>query len=328
MKQVIVAGYGVKIRFRNGVFRIESKESVEELNPIDIEQVLIVSSGVSLSSKVVRKMIEYGIDLVFLDSRGLPIGRVYPVYINKTVDTRRAQYLAYYSGASIDIVKEIVYAKISNQAGLVKRYYYYTRDKLLRKDYEKLIDIRERVVDVNGDLNEVREVLRQLEAEAARIYWGSYASLVPRELGFEGRDQDSVDPVNMALNYGYGILYSECWKSLVLAGLDPYAGYLHVDRSGKPTLVFDYIEQFRFIVDYSILQLLRRKWKPMVNNGLLDYESRSRIIKAVNNFMDNQVSRACTGNPLTIRQVLKRKAFELASTLRGEMIYKGFIWEW
>ncbi|MET1159366.1 MAG: CRISPR-associated endonuclease Cas1 [Thermoprotei archaeon] len=326
-KTVVVSGYGVRIRFRKGVFRVEKRDGVEEYNPVEIEQVIVATSGVSLTSKTIRKMIEYGIDLVFLDSRGYPIGRIYPPYINRTVDTRRAQYSSYGGDRAIHFIKEVVYAKISNQAGLVKRYYYYTRSDYLREDYEKLIGIREEVVGVSGDYSEVIEKLRSLEARAARIYWGSYALLLPRELGFEGRDQDSMDPVNVSLNYGYGILYSECWKALVLAGLDPYAGYMHVDRSGKPVLVFDFIEQFRFIVDYALLGMFRHKWRPEIVNGLLEYGSRTRIIEAINNFLDKQTSEI-NGSVVTLRQAIKRKAFELASHLRGETLYTGFVWNW
>ena len=51
--------------------------------------------------------------------------------------------------------------------------------------------------------------------------------------------------MNALLNYGYGILYSQVWSALTLAGLEPFAGFLHVDRPGKPSLVLDFIEEFR-----------------------------------------------------------------------------------
>jgi len=328
VKTIVISDYGVKLRFRKGVFRVESRDRVVELNPLEVEQIVIATGGVSMSSKVVRKAVEYGIDLVVLDSRGYPIGHIYPVFINKTVDTRRAQYRAYYSGKAVDIIREIVYAKIANQAGLLKRYYYYTRINELREAYEELIAILDRVIDVSGALEEAREKLRLLEAEAARIYWPSYSILLPEELGFSTRDQDSPDPVNTTLNYGYGILYGECWKILVLAGLDPYAGFMHVDRSGKPVLVFDFIEMYRFTVDYTLLVMYRKGWKPEVINGILDYKSRSRIISSLNSFLEKQRGRYIDEKPRTIRQIMKKSAFMLASHLRGEGLFKGFVWDW
>lgn len=328
VKQIIISDYGVKIRYRNGVFIIESRNNREEINPIEIEQVIIATSGVWLSSKVVRKMIEYGIDLVFLDQRGYPLGRLYPPYINKTVYTRREQYLSHNDPRATYIVKEIVYAKIANQAGLLKRYYHITRISLLRDSYREIKAILEKIYSVEGVLEDIRDKLRQYEARAAQIYWSTYAELLPRDLGFESRDQDREDPVNISLNYGYGILYSECWKALVLAGLDPYAGYMHVDRSGKPVLVYDFIEQFRFIVDYVLVKLFRRGWKPVILNGFIEYGSRSKIILAINNFLDKTMTRRYGEKPLSLRQAIKKNAFQLASFLRNEAIYRGFIWEW
>ncbi|MER3513307.1 MAG: CRISPR-associated endonuclease Cas1, partial [Chloroflexota bacterium] len=60
-------------------------------------------------------------------------------------------------------------------------------------------------------------------------------------------------------NYGYGILYGQVERALVLAGLDPYAGFIHVDRPGKPSLVLDLIEEFRqAVVDRTVLGLVNK----------------------------------------------------------------------
>ncbi|MGI6604033.1 MAG: CRISPR-associated endonuclease Cas1 [bacterium] len=54
-----------------------------------------------------------------------------------------------------------------------------------------------------------------------------------------------MTPTNACLNYGYGILYQQCETALILAGLDIFAGFLHVDRPGKTSLVYDFMEEFR-----------------------------------------------------------------------------------
>ncbi|MDE0502645.1 MAG: CRISPR-associated endonuclease Cas1, partial [Candidatus Poribacteria bacterium] len=64
------------------------------------------------------------------------------------------------------------------------------------------------------------------------------------------------------LNYGYGMLYSQVWSALALAGLEPFAGFLHVDRPGKPSLVLDFIEEFRQpIVDRVVFAMINKKFK-------------------------------------------------------------------
>lgn len=329
MKQLIVAEYGVRLRTKRNQLTIEKRNGEKTSIPIhEIEQILIASSGVSLSSKTVRKAIEHGIDVVFLDSKGYPTGRVYPVYINKTVETRRKQYEAAVRRKGLDIAVEIVKAKILNQAGLLKRYYTYTRDQELRNAAEEVAKQASRIEGEAAGSDNPKATIIKIEAEAARTYWASYAKLVPKHLGFNNRDQDSQDPVNTSLNYSYGILYSESWKALVLAGLDPYLGYLHTDRSGNPTLVFDYIEQFRFIADMTLLSILRHGWTPRIVNGLLDYESRVKLITSLNTTLDETRTKYLSEAPATLRQVLRRNAFNLAAAVRGETVFKAYVHDW
>ncbi|MEM4591985.1 MAG: CRISPR-associated endonuclease Cas1 [Sulfolobales archaeon] len=329
MRQLIVVEYGARLRTSRNQVLIEKKNSEKYNIPIhELEQIIIASSGVSISSKTVRKILEHGIDLVFLDSRGYPTGRIYPVYINKTVETRRKQYEIAVRGKGLDIAIEIVKAKILNQAGLLKRYYAYTRDQELRNAAEEVIKHASKIsVEAPGSENP-KTVIIKIEAEAARTYWSSYAKLVPKHLGFNNRDQDSLDPVNTSLNYLYGILYSESWKALVLAGLDPYLGYLHADRSGNPTLVFDYIEQFRFIADMTLLSMLRHGWTPKIVNGLLDYESRRKLITSLNTTLDETKTKYLGEAPISLRQVIKRNAFNLAAAVRGETAFKSYVHSW
>ncbi|MEM1983571.1 MAG: CRISPR-associated endonuclease Cas1, partial [Sulfolobales archaeon] len=135
--------------------------------------------------------------------------------------------------------------------------------------------------DLNN-LQELRKEVMEIEAHGARLYWSSIAYILPKEVGFSGREQDAHDQVNIALNYGYGILYTECWKALTLAGLDPYAGFLHTERSGKPVLVFDLVEMFRATaVDSVIISKFREGWGVEVTNNLISPKSRSEIIKLI-----------------------------------------------
>ncbi|MEM1732953.1 MAG: CRISPR-associated endonuclease Cas1 [Thermosphaera sp.] len=328
MKTLVISGYGIRLRYRKGLILVESKDGKHEIPLFDVDQLVIATSGVWFSSKLVRKLVEHGVDLVVLDSRGLPAGRVYPPFVSRTVETRRMQYLAHNDWRGVHVIKEIVYSKLANQAGLLKRYYYYTRIQDLRDASNRISELALKVRNLEGGINDVCEKARLIEAEAAKLYWPSYALLLPRDLGFNGRDQDSSDPVNMSLNYAYGILYSECWRAIVLAGLDPYAGFLHVDRSGKPVLVFDFVESFRFIADSVLLGLFRHGWKPVISNGFLNHESRSKIIGAMNKFLDG--SRIVYGDEtsITLRQALKKTAYKLASFLRGESGFEGFVYRW
>ena len=319
--RLIVSGYGVRLGYRNGLFVVKEKNKViAEAAPSMIEQIIIVTSGVSVSSKAIRTAIYHGIDVVFLDSRGLPIGRLYPPFINKTVDTRREQYLAYIDGRWMDIVRVLIKSKIMNQEHVIHNLEINTRSAEVRDERRRLLRYAERIDTIEYDYPEsYRDKIRNIEAMAARTYWAAISVFVPKDIGFNGRDQDGIDAFNTILNYGYGILYTEAWKALVLAGLDPYAGYLHVDRSGKPVLVYDYVEPFRpVVVDYPLLKLLRRGWRPEIEGGLLSRKSRTKIVETIMKALLEKAQ--YHGDRITREQAMKRYARLIASYLRGETV--------
>ena len=119
-------------------------------------------------------------------------------------------------------------------------------------------------VERNGEspIDAVRTTLLNLEGRAGALYWECVQRLLPAGRFTTRNHQGAVDDVNALLNYGYGILYSQVWSALSLAGLEPFAGFLHVDRPGKPSLVLDFIEEFRQpIVDRVVFAMINKKFK-------------------------------------------------------------------
>jgi len=167
MRELVVSGYGVSLRARQGLLVLTSRGSGKvEVSPGDLDLVIIASGGVSVTSKAVRLLLMHGVDLVFLDSRGRPVGRVYPPFINRTVATRRAQYTAYQDERRWGVVGAIVEAKIRNQANLLK---YYAKSRELNELKEAANDVLAVLPRLPEALGDPGEVIR-LEAEAARAY--------------------------------------------------------------------------------------------------------------------------------------------------------------
>jgi CRISPR-associated protein Cas1 len=130
----------------------------------------------------------------------------------------------------------------------------------------------------------IREALMGIEGRFGARYWQALAPLIPVELAWPGREtRGASDPFNQVLNYGYGVLYKQVEYALVLAGLDPYAGLLHADRPGKPSLVLDLIEEFRqAVVDRTLLGQLNRGWQIERDEaGRLSTAARERIVARV-----------------------------------------------
>ncbi|MCE8426874.1 MAG: CRISPR-associated endonuclease Cas1 [Candidatus Methanoperedens sp.] len=82
---------------------------------------------------------------------------------------------------------------------------------------------------------------------------------------------------NALLGYGYGVLFTELEKAVILSGLDPYMGFLHADRAGKPSMVLDLMEEWRQpIVDRSMITLVSRKVVQQNNlmlNNIISYNN-------------------------------------------------------
>lgn len=103
--------------------------------------------------------------------------------------------------------------------------------------------------------------LRSIEAHVARKYWAAFRKCLPEPLSFQGRitnthNYNAADPVNLALNYGYGFLQCEVRMAINAVGLELGVGFLHegADYQTKQALVFDLMEPFRFLVDLAVIQ--------------------------------------------------------------------------
>ncbi|QOJ78819.1 CRISPR-associated endonuclease Cas1 [Infirmifilum lucidum] len=290
---------------------------VVELGSATYDSVVVATRAASITTAALQALAARGIDLTVLGPHGMPVARVYPPIINKTAATRVAQYQAILDGRGLRAAKSILEAKVRNQASVLR---YAARSR--RDDYYALE--AENVERVADDIRRARPdplELRELEAHAARIYWGAVAKLLEDSgYGFTGRDPQGLDPFNMALNYGYGVLYARCERALLLVGLDPYAGFMHSMKSGQRTLVYDFIEQFRPVVDKA---LVFARPDVSVSNGVMDRESRRRVAQVVMRALEKEVP--YLNGKATVDDVIVRKASELARYLRGELQeYVGF----
>jgi CRISP-associated protein Cas1 len=179
-------------------------------------------------------------------------------------------------------------------------------------------------------IEEARDLILSLEGRAAQRYWDGIKLLVPAELGWSGREgRGASDPFNSALNYGYAVLAAKVEHALVLAGLDPYAGFLHADRPGKASLIFDLIEEFRqAVVDRPLLGLVTR-------GVTLDQDADGRLTEATRKKLAErlterlQATELYEGKRQPLRHILQCQARHIATFVRGDRPeYTPFIVGW
>lgn len=324
MKIFTVVSPGSRIIYRRGgIYVVRGSSGERVLVPPDVDCIVVASSRVGVSSKAIRAAARRGIDMVFLDFDGMPIARLYPPYVNRTVATRISQYTAFQGSYGRNLAREIVYSKIVNQVELVRYLAKNYREPSLRETAYQIDSVATELKMLNPSTLD-RDLLMSFESRAAKIYWQTVASLLPDSLGFRGRDHSSRDPFNMALNYGYGILYGVCEKSLLLSGLDPYLGVLHTPKSGKPSLTLDFVEMFRAIAIDKPLIINARKIRLEASGGRLDYDSRKAVASIVLENLGQRYLYAKSGRREELSEIIKREAWDLAYCVREGVGYRGF----
>jgi CRISPR-associated protein Cas1 len=177
-------------------------------------------------------------------------------------------------------------------------------------------------------IDDARGAFMSIEGAGGRLYWGGVRALIGEQSGFETREHRGADdPVNSALNYGYGILYSQVWGAIMNAGLEPFAGFLHVDRPGKPSLVLDLVEEFRQpVVDRAVVALFGKGVGVEVREGMLTDDARRTVAQAVLERLDSEVG--FRGLRHLLRSVIQIQARSLATFLRGDGSYRPFSFKW
>jgi CRISPR-associated protein Cas1 len=336
---LIVDEYGAFVSKYQGRLQVKKgKEVLQQAPLMHLEQVLISGKGVSLSAGAVAACAEEGVPIHFVAYNGKPYASLYASGLTQTVQTRRAQLTAYLEPQSVSLAVAFASAKINNQAALLRYRAKYHRERNPAL-YEELRLLSLEVLDhlagleallEHPHIDPVRTQLLGLEGRAAKKYWAGVKLAVAVGDDWPGRKhQGATDPVNAALNYGYGILYGQVERAIVLAGLDPYAGFVHVDRPGKPSLVLDLIEEFRQpVVDRAIFAILNQGTTLELNDRqLLNDEARKLIAARVLERLEKPEK--YEGKKVPLRIIIQSQARHLATYLRGDRDrYEGFVVKW
>jgi CRISPR-associated protein Cas1 len=331
--QLLVAGFGLYIGKKGE--RIVVKQSgkvVAQVPFMRAQEVIIASRGVSFSSDLLEELCGRGIRVGVTTASGRPVALITSPLLTATVETRRKQLAACDTERGAEFCRWIVAGKLRNQEKLLK-YFGKSRDGKRREALEStaavLRRLRKDALAVEGaSAGEVRGRLMGLEGTGGRMYWQRIGDMLPDELGFSGRSyQGAGDAVNAALNYGYGILYTHVWGAAMNAGLEPFAGFLHVDRSGKPSLVLDLVEEFRQpVVDRAVLTWLNKGGRLGMAKGMLDGASKEEVAARVLTRMN--ATERHRGKCHEVRSIIQMQARMAASAMRGQREYRPFAFQW
>jgi CRISPR-associated protein Cas1 len=287
-----------------------------------------MSTSAALSTEAVKLALTNNVDLVFADSSGFPLGRIWHSKLGSTTRIRKRQLEASLNQEGLKWVVQWLEAKLGNQANFVKdlKKHRSQMGEYLDDKAKKIENLRESLLlQVNADTTDaVADTIRGLEGTAGRLYFETLSQVMPEQYRFQGRSfRPAKDAFNAFLNYGFGVLYSRVEKALMIAGVDPFVGFLHRDDYNQKSMVFDFIEPYRIQVEMVVFRLFTAKkvnqshYEPIANGITLNKEGKQMLIERLNDFMEVETIRY-RGRNQTRANAMQGDAHIFANTLIGK----------
>jgi CRISPR-associated endonuclease Cas1 len=283
-RTIILAGYGTGIRVERDALVVTEGHTHNPQNPTvhvlyrgmhDVRRIVCLDPQGSLSFPAVRWCAEQEITLTLLDRSGALLATFTPE-AKADVRLRRAQYLAQTDGRDVTIAQQLVLRKVEAQwTTLAAHPELPGAERAQHILSDALTWLR---MPTPPPWLESLNMVRTYEGRAASAYFLAWqgltlrwarlgARLVPPHwltirprnspLSHNGMPRHAVDPTNAILNYAYGILEGQCRQALAAQGFDLACGFLHADKVGRESLVYDLMELGRARVDHLVLGMLK-----------------------------------------------------------------------
>jgi CRISP-associated protein Cas1 len=303
--QLHISTYGTYLHIKDQMFEIRRKEKdgsifTKEYSPTKVTHILL-ATGTMLSTDAVKLAMIHNVDIVFSEQNGSPIGRVWHSKLGSTTKIRKRQLEYSLNSDGLKWTKTWLISKLENQLNFIKNL---KKHRPQHTDYlnDKMDRIEALIMSINlqngKSTSEVADSLRGFEGTAGRLYFETLSYVLPSEYQFNGRSsRPAKDAFNAFLNYGYGMLYSKIEKALIIAGIDPYVGFMHRDDYNQLSMVYDFIEPYRSFVDEVVFRLFSGK---KVNKSHVDEHTqgvslnasgKELLVLAYNNFFETDAIR-------------------------------------
>lgn len=303
--------------------QLEVKQKGQVLQKIRLMEVshLSVFGNVQVTAQALRELCDRDISVCHFTYGGWFNG-ITTGMGHKNVDLRCRQYLgAMAPDTALPIARQIVYGKIKNCRTLLRRNH---RDPpvAILMELNRLADRAQNAPSM--------DTLLGIEGAAARTYFSEFEGMIKStslEFDFQGRNRRPPrDPVNAVLSFLYAMLIKQATVTALAVGFDPYLGFYHQPKYGKPALALDLVEEFRPLIADSVCLTL-------INNGELGSEhfivrgnataltqnGRRKVIEASERRMDTLVTHPLFGYSVSYRRILEIQTRLLSRHLLGEL---------
>lgn len=303
-------------------------ESLTREYPLNrLKSVQIAKRGVSFSSDVVIACANRGIKFFIQDFKNEIITSISGTGQHAVVRVRQNQFEFIKTIKVATLSALIIEGKIKNQRATLLYFKKYHQDHKIAIDKvaEQLNKSTQQIkLKKWQDFDQWNDILLGLEGQAATTYWQCLVecNLMPDD--FKNRvGRQAQDVGNKALNYGYAILTSYIWNAILNAGLEPFAGFFHTQRAGKPSLVLDIMEEYRaWVVDRNIIKL-----RSQLNGKTeLTPSIKKKIIADIHKTFNTKYH--YRKRKMRLESILQRQVYRLAGVFAEDKKYKSYRFRW
>ena len=303
--------------------QLDVKQKGQSLQKVRLMEVshLALFGNVQVTAQALRELCDRNIPICYFSYggwfRGITNGMGH-----KNVELRCRQYLgAMTPSTALPIARQMVFGKIKNCRTLLRRNHRQPPPAVLA-ELDRLADRAEAVSSL--------DTLLGIEGAAARTYFSEFQGMIKAEsmdFDFHGRNRRPPrDPVNAVLSFLYAMLIKQAMVTAFTVGFDPYMGFYHQPKYGKPALALDLVEEFRPLIADSVCLSL-------INNGelgpghfitrgdaaALTQNGRRKVIEAYERRMDTLITHPLFGYAVSYRRILEVQARLLSRHLLGEL---------
>ncbi len=289
--------------------------------------------NVQLSTQAVQSLCAAEVPLCYFSQGGWFYGITQGLNARNVFLRHRQFVSAGYEPTALRLARKLIAGKIRNQRTLLQRNHIEPPAIALRQ----LKTLAEKAETVGG-----LESLLGVEGSAARVYFSEFAGMLkPGEEGdrahrggttefsfdFTQRNRRPPrDPVNALLSLAYSILAKDLTITCYSLGFDPYWGFYHQPRFGRPALALDLMEPFRpLIADSVVLTAINTGMvatADFIRSGpsvALKPNGRKGFFHAYELRMDTLVTHPMFDYRVSYRRLLEIQARLLARYLDGEI---------
>jgi CRISPR-associated protein Cas1 len=333
---------GYRVGCNDAVLKVKEKDRlVEEVRVMDVCHVALFGN-IQISTQAVQRLCDADIPVTWFSMGGYFYGMTRGHSL-KNVLLRIAQFRHAADPAScLRLAQQFVRGKIHNHRVL------FMRNHLQPPEHSKL-----RLGHAREDALATRtlEELLGVEGAAAAEYFQQFGGMI-RERNEEEEIAEGVprpapaaapepaftfdfttrnrrpptDPVNALLSLAYSLLAKECTLAACAVGLDPYVGFYHQPRHGRPALALDVMEEFRpLIAESAVLTAINNRFvstRDFVSAGRavnLNAGGRKQFFQCFEQRMSSLITHPVFDYKVSYRRALELQFRILARVLTGEI---------